>query len=75
MNSKTTFDVYSAIVCHSLYIFCMIVMIMIFSTVLCGLDTTEGTRSEQLVYRALDLEIWQRAGAPENEMHKEEVSE
>ena len=53
----------------------MIVMIMFFSTVLCGLDTTEGTKSEWLVDRALYVEMWQGAGAPENEIHEEEVSE
>lgn len=41
MNSETTFDVYSEIVFHSLYIFCLVLMTL-FSTVLSVLDTMEG---------------------------------
>lgn len=48
---------------------------MFFSTVFCGLDTMEGTKSEWLVYRVLYLEMWQGAGVVKSEMHKEEVSE
>lgn len=43
--------------------------------ILCGLDPMEGTKSEWLAFRALYLELWRGAGAPENEMHEEEVSE
>lgn len=42
MNSETTFDVYSEIVFYSLYIFCLVLMLILFSTVLSVLDTTEG---------------------------------
>lgn len=48
---------------------------MFFSTVLCGLGTTEGTKSNWLVYRALYLELWLGAGASENDMPEEKVSE
>lgn len=54
-------------------IFC--IMIMFFSTVLCGLGPTEGTKSKQLEYRALYLELWPGAGASANEMYEEKVSE
>lgn len=57
------------------HIFCIIVMLMFFSTVLCGLGTTEGTKSNWLVYRALYLELWLGAGASENDVPEEKVSE
>lgn len=55
-------------------IFCIIVM-MFFSTVLWELGPREGTKSKWLVYTALYLELWPGAGASENEMHEEKVSE